>query len=166
MSFSAVSSSCFIRKRSCILTPEEMVRQRLLEILCLEKGFPRGLCSVEVAIQSLKNVMLNSCEQGRSKRRIDILFSRAQESALFPFFLIECKAFNSKRLGKNDFIDAAALRQVMGYRNRLGAIPYVAIASHDQIAIWSFLSGTKSSLNAPWYYGTVQNMPMWSELGS
>lgn len=67
-----------IRRKWLILTPEEWVRQHLIQYLILEKNCPVGLISVEKGL-----------EFNGMKRRYDlVVFSR---NAL-PVLLAECKA--------------------------------------------------------------------------
>lgn len=66
------------RKRYVALTPEEWVRQHILEFLVSEKGFPRGLMSVE---ESLKL-------HGQSKRADIVVYNNTGR----PQMLVECKA--------------------------------------------------------------------------
>lgn len=149
--------SCFVRGALCAQTPEERVRQRLLQILCLEKGFPKALCKVEVSIDTVQKYTLPK-SQVRSKRRIDVLFSQYEkEKGIFePFFLIECKALKYDKTQINPF-ELASVRQLLGYKNKIGNIPFIAMASYDVIAIWAL------DLEKPWYLGKIEDMPNWDE---
>ena len=67
-----------IRRKYIVLTPEEWVRQNLIQYLIQEKNYPAGLIGVE-----------KSLVQNGLKRRSDIiLFDRNQKAQL----LVECKA--------------------------------------------------------------------------
>lgn len=66
------------RKKYVKLTPEEWVRQNIIEYLVHEKGFPRSLISVE------KEIRVN-----RLRRRPDIVVYR---NDLKPVLMVECKA--------------------------------------------------------------------------
>ncbi|MBN1788940.1 MAG: type I restriction enzyme HsdR N-terminal domain-containing protein [Bacteroidales bacterium] len=67
-----------IRRRFVLLTPEEWVRQHLVNFLVTQKNFPLSLISVE---KGFKN--------NRRKQRYDLLvFDRKGE----PLMMIECKA--------------------------------------------------------------------------
>ena len=67
-----------IRKKYVSLTPEEWVRQHLLNFLVKERKFPQSLLSVE------KKVLVN-----RLYRRTDIV---VYSSSLQPLMIAECKA--------------------------------------------------------------------------
>lgn len=67
-----------IRRRFVLLTPEEWVRQHLVNFLVTQKNFPLSLIAVE---KGFKN--------NRRKQRYDLLvFDRKGE----PLMMIECKA--------------------------------------------------------------------------
>jgi hypothetical protein len=68
----------FIRKKWLILTPEEWVRQHLLNYLVTEKKYPVSLIAIE------KEIKLNDL-----KKRFDIVIYNTQ---MKPHILIECKA--------------------------------------------------------------------------
>jgi hypothetical protein len=67
-----------VRKKFVALTPEEWVRQHLLEYLIQDRKFPLSLMAVE------KQLKLNS-----TTKRTDVL---AYNSSLTPIVLAECKA--------------------------------------------------------------------------
>lgn len=67
-----------LRKRYMVLTPEEHVRQCLVEYLVQEKGVPRGLISIERGLT-----------YDRRRKRYDLLvFDRLGQ----PLIACECKA--------------------------------------------------------------------------
>ena len=68
----------FIRKKWLILTPEEWVRQHLLNYLVSEKKIPASSISIE------KELVLNDL-----KKRYDIVVYTRQ---LKPYLIVECKA--------------------------------------------------------------------------
>jgi hypothetical protein len=68
----------FIRKKWLILTPEEWVRQHLLNYLVTEKKYPVSLIAIE------KEIKLNDL-----KKRFDVVIYNTQ---MKPYILIECKA--------------------------------------------------------------------------
>jgi hypothetical protein len=68
----------FIRKKWLVLTPEEWVRQHVLNYLVVEKKFMASSISVE------KELQLNDL-----KKRYDIVVYNKQ---LQPYLIIECKA--------------------------------------------------------------------------
>jgi hypothetical protein len=68
---------CIIRKKWLVLTPEEWVRQNILQFILIEKNYPASLISVE------KEIKL-----GELKKRADIVvYNRNSE----PWMIIECK---------------------------------------------------------------------------
>lgn len=67
-----------IRKKWLVLTPEEWVRQHLLNYLTVEKKFPGSAIAIE------KELMLNDL-----KRRYDLVVYTPQ---LRPYLIVECKA--------------------------------------------------------------------------
>lgn len=71
---------CIIRKKWLVLTPEEWVRQNMLQFLLLQKDYPASLIAVE------KEIKL-----GELKKRADIVvYDRTSE----PWMIIECKEMN------------------------------------------------------------------------
>lgn len=94
-------------------TPEEVVRQRLLQKMIAQLGYPKGLIAVEREL--------------KSGRRFDIVcFAKAKEE-LRPLLLVECKA---------DKIEEAASRQAWGYNDTVGA-PFLCLASDRSICtLW------------------------------
>ncbi len=67
-----------IRKKFVILTPEEWVRQHVVQFLICEKHFPKGHINVE------KELLLN-----QTKKRYDIVIYNTDGSI---FLVVECKA--------------------------------------------------------------------------
>jgi len=68
----------FIRKKWLVLTPEEWVRQHLLNFLVEIKGYPASSIAVE------KELKLNDL-----KRRYDVVVYKPD---LKPYLIVECKA--------------------------------------------------------------------------
>lgn len=66
-----------IRRRFVLLTPEEWVRQHMVNYLVHHKNFPRMLISVEKGFS-----------QNRNRQRYDLLVYKAG----LPIMIIECKA--------------------------------------------------------------------------
>lgn len=100
-----------------MLTPEERVRQFLLQKMVEDLGFPRGLISVE------KKVGL---------RRYDIVCFTKEVKALL---LVECKAGP---------LDASAIRQVFGYNDWLMA-PFLAVTNGRHLSTyWHGKEGVES----------------------
>jgi len=67
-----------IRKKYIVLTPEELVRQHIINYLITEKGYPATLISVEMPLR-----------YGRMGKRSDLLVSDRNGQ---PLMLVECKA--------------------------------------------------------------------------
>lgn len=96
-----------IRKKDIILTPEEWVRQNLIQYLIQDKGFPSGLISVEAG---LKVNTLN--------RRYDALvYSRNGNANV----LIECKAPEVN-------VNKKVFDQVLAYNLEICA-PYLLVSN-------------------------------------
>ncbi len=89
-----------IRKKWLILTPEEWVRQNMLQYIIQTKQYPSSLIAVE------KEIML-----GELKKRCDIVvYSRTS----LPWMIIECKEMNAP-------LDRKVLDQVLRYHITLPA---------------------------------------------
>ena len=69
-----------IRKKWLLLTPEEWVRQNMMQYLLIEKKYPASLISVE------KEIKL-----GELKKRCDLVVYNRD---LLPWMIIECKEMN------------------------------------------------------------------------
>lgn len=93
-----------IRKKYVVLTPEEWVRQHLLQFLVNERKFPQSLLSVE------KKVVVN-----KMVRRADIV---VYSNELQPVLIAECKAPSVK-------ISQAAFNQAARYNMTLGVIYFL-----------------------------------------
>jgi hypothetical protein len=102
-------SRCLIRKRWVADTPEERVRQNLIQKMIGELGYPKGLISVEKKI---------------GERRYDLV---CYTKSMQPLLLVECKA---------EKIDEAAENQAVGYNASLKA-PFICLASPTEIkTLW------------------------------
>ena len=94
-------------------TPEESVRQKLIQKMIGELGFPKGLLVVE-----------GDLETGR---RFDLVCYAKAKEGLRPLLLVECKA---------DTIDEAAARQAWGYNASIGA-PFLCLVCGKEIrTLW------------------------------
>jgi hypothetical protein len=100
---------------SLIGRPEEKIRQRFIEKMVGELGYPRALLAVEKDLASL--AFLSAAMD--PNRRLDILALTPGGEGLKPLLLVECKAKE---------IDEAALSQVLGYNRALGA-PFVCLTN-------------------------------------
>lgn len=96
-----------VRKKWILLTPEEWVRQHLIQYLHTKKGFSLGLMAVE------KSIQLNGM-----KRRYDLVLYNQQSQ---PVLLAECKA-PEIRITQQVFDQAARYNLVM-------KVPYLLITN-------------------------------------
>lgn len=96
-----------IRKKRLVLTPEEWVRQHLIQYLIYEKSFPKGLISLEAGLK------VNSLQ-----KRYDVLVYNKQGS---PQVLIECKAPTIK-------INQEVFQQILVYNTKVKA-PFLLISN-------------------------------------
>ncbi len=97
----------YLRKKYVILTPEEEVRQGIVDYLIFEKNYPRTLIKLETGLN------YNSLNM-----RSDILVYDNQAN---PFLLVECKAKDVK-------IDQKVIEQATRYNLTLNA-RYVCITN-------------------------------------
>jgi len=81
-----------IRARWVVLTPEEWVRQHMVQFLIQVKGYPAGLTGIE-----------HTLRVGNASKRCDIVIFSRQRT---PYVLVECKA-PSKTLDRRVFAQAA-----------------------------------------------------------
>lgn len=96
-----------IRRRWVVLTPEEWVRQNMLQYLVQVLNYPASSMAIE------KEIRL-----GELKKRVDILL---YDNNGLPFLLIECKAMEVA-------LTEAVLQQVLRYNMAL-PVPYLAISN-------------------------------------
>jgi hypothetical protein len=87
-----------IRRKYVILSPEEEVRQRFIQYLILQKGFPKNLMSVE------KGLKINNLS-----KRTDIVQYNKQGK---PIVIVECKAPHIQ-IDENTFAQAAMYNMKM-----------------------------------------------------
>lgn len=99
-----------IRRGFFVLTPEEWVRQNLIQFLIAERNFPKGLIAIE------KGVTVNGM-----KKRFDAL---AYHKNGHPKLLIECKAPDVK-------IDQKVFDQIARYNYSL-KLPYLLVTNGMQ----------------------------------
>jgi hypothetical protein len=98
-----------IRKRWVKLTPEEWVRQNILQYLLLVMKYPASLIAIE------KEIAL-----GELKKRCDIVVYDRQSK---PWMIIECK-------GQRVPLAVDVLEQVLRYHSSIPA-PYIIITNGD-----------------------------------
>ena len=91
-----------IRKKYVVLTPEEWVRQNLVQYLIQEKKYPISLIACE------KQLLINN-----RKKRFDILIFDAYGN---PSLMIECKA-PSIKISQDTFDQIAQYNMVVNAKN-------------------------------------------------
>jgi hypothetical protein len=103
-----------VRKKYVVLTPEEWVRQHMINFLCVDKEIPYSLMSLESGLT-----------YNRLLKRSDILiFDRHAK----PLLLIECKASHVKLSDKT-------LQQLGTYNASIHA-PFIGITNGLQHYYW------------------------------
>lgn len=106
----AAPLTCAIRRKTVVGTPEERVRQHLIQQL-LTAGYPRHLVAVE------RQVVVHG-----KRRRLDlIVFGRNGK----PWLLAECKA-------PNIAVDEATLAQALAYNSQHGA-QWLVLSNGNQV---------------------------------
>jgi hypothetical protein len=115
-----------LRKRRLVIQPEELIRQKWVQAMTTELGYPKELIALEKGLKSLPQGVKTSFS-----RRVDIVcFAKNihPDHALYPLLLIECKSgpLNQK-----------ALDQVMGYNHTVKAY-FIAVANDREIQVGCF----------------------------
>jgi len=113
-----------IRKKWLLLTPEEKVRQHVVQYLIQEKKIPKSLIALE------KLITVNEM-----KKRFDVLVYKATK----PWLLVECKEPNVE-------LNDMALQQVLNYNNVL-QVPYFAITNGENLVVWKIENSSLLQLN-------------------
>ncbi len=103
-----------IRKQWIILTPEEWVRQNLLQYLIQTLSYPPTLIALE------KQLKL-----GELTKRFDILI---YDPAHQPWMMVECKA-------QNEALSESVLNQLLRYHLSI-PVPYLVITNGDYTRAW------------------------------
>lgn len=113
------------RKMWVAATPEEIIRQKLLQFMVTHLGFPKQFLAIEKQLSELPHLKGMS---GLPKRRADILcFAKKLHPSfpLYPLLLVECK---QKESGDKTVL------QVLGYNHYVQA-KYVAIAEEEEVKL-------------------------------
>lgn len=113
-----------IRKKWLLLTPEEKVRQQVVQYLIQEKKIPKSLIALE------KLITVNEM-----KKRFDVLVYKATK----PWLLVECKEPNVE-------LNDMALQQVLNYNNVL-QVSYFAITNGENLVVWKIENSSLLQLN-------------------
>lgn len=108
-----------IRKKWVIATPEELVRQKILNLLTSELGYPSHAIVVEKKLSELPHLQ----EEEVPVRRLDILCYETR--AFRPLLLIECKGIP---------LQEKMLAQVMGYNAFIKA-PLICLANDGEFLL-------------------------------
>ena len=120
-----------LRKKHLVLTPEEWVRQHWIYFLIEQKGYPKGLFSLEKGLK-----------YNRLLKRTDlVVFDRAG----LPFLLIECKAPEVQ-------INDNTLAQAMSYNKEIKS-PNIVLSN----GLKHFCFGYNSTKNT---YEQLRDLPV------
>jgi len=123
-----------VRKKNVAATPEELVRQVIIQYLIREKSFPRSLLGIEISL------VVN-----RLSKRCDIVAYKGAQ----PMLLVECKAPSIKL--SQDVFD-----QVARYNLTL-RVPYLLV-TNGTIAMCCKIDLEKSS------YEFLEQLPEFGKL--
>lgn len=107
-----------IRKQWVRLTPEEWVRQNILQYLLQVKKYPASLIAIE------KEIAL-----GELRKRFDILIYRDAK----PWMIIECKEMNVP-------LNESTIRQILNYNISIQA-DFIVITNGTDNHAFSLLNG-------------------------
>lgn len=132
-----------IRRQWVAATPEEIVRQRWIQKMVKELGFPKELLVVEKELKMLPH--LQQYPHPLPTRRVDLLSFAQQKSELLPLLLLECK---------DEALSQQALDQAVAYNTFVQA-SYVAIVNQDQIRLRYNLACSKCE---------IETLPLFQEL--
>lgn len=129
MGSSSPNKRIFDEVRGCWVkaTPEEQVRQRWLQLMVHQLGYPKELLVVEKKIKELPH--LNPATV--PNRRIDILcYGKGihPNFPLYPLLLIECK---------DELLTQSAIDQVIGYNYHVKAC-FTGAVSMDEVQLGYF----------------------------
>ena len=136
-----------IRQKWVAATPEEIVRQSLVQKMIRELGYPKELIALEKELGELPHLKMVS---NVPKRRADIICYASgvsSDASLSPLLMIECKEHG---------LTPAAREQVIGYNHFVKA-HFIGIASRDGVEIGRF----DSSLQTYCFYC---DLPSYSKL--
>lgn len=141
-----------IRKMDVLLTPEEIVRQRVIAFLVEEVQVPKHMLHVEAPL---------SYYHLDSKRRADIVILKKDEvqGIPIPLAVIECKAPNVI-LSNNNF---ECFEQVLDYAYPL-ACDYIILTNGEEsvVAAWDFEKEIYRDIKKiPMYEKMLKNIHQW-----
>jgi hypothetical protein len=125
MSLSDQKLYCPVRQEWVAGLPEEVVRQKFLQYMIRDRGFPLSLIAVEKALTQMPH-LASVDHSSFPHRRADIIsFAKGihPEFDLYPLLIVECKAVK---------ISPKMIKQVLGYNHFVQAI-YVCIVNQDEV---------------------------------
>ncbi len=111
-------NKCLIRAKGVANTPEERVRQALLQKMVGPLSFPKSLISVE---------------RGIGGRRTDIV---CYTKEMAPLLLIECKV---------ELLGELAIQQALGYNQTINA-PFICVANANELITFWFEKDSRVSV--------------------
>lgn len=114
---------CLIRKEPVAPLPEERVRQRLLQYMISELGFPAPLITVEQPIRLIPGLDVSYSRRVPDRRADIVCFAKNKDQALVPLLLVECKAVP---------LTSKVINQVLGY-NHFVRSRFIALVNQDEI---------------------------------
>jgi Type I restriction enzyme R protein N terminus (HSDR_N) len=139
---------CKIRKEWVAATPEEKVRQQVIEVMVGKLDYSAGGVVLEKSLRQMPHLALYSGKL--PNRRADIVFFAKDvhpSFALYPALLIECKSVALSR---------KVFNQVLGYNHYLKAY-FVAVANHEKIQTGWYDPAIKQ-------YRFIDGLPSFSQL--
>lgn len=139
---------CQIRKEWIQATPEEKIRQGVLQHLILDLRYPASHIVVEMGLHQMPHLSLS--QQKFPLRRADIVcFGKGvhPNQDLYPLLLIECKAIK---------LTQKMVRQAIGYNHFLKAY-YIAVLNDREVLTGWWNPSTKD-------YQFVSRLPSYADL--
>ncbi|KAF3363363.1 hypothetical protein PHSC3_000051 [Chlamydiales bacterium STE3] len=125
---------CCIRKLFVPQTPEEIVRQKVLQLMTQSLDYPQSGFVVEQALHAMPHLHTKPISHFPSRRADILFFSKGIHPSydLYPLILIECKATK---------LTEKVINQVTSYNFYIQSY-MVAIANHHEIKTgWKNPSG-------------------------
>lgn len=149
MSSSRETLFCPIRKEYVAALPEEQVRQRVLEHMIHDRGFPASLIAVEKSLRQLPHLTVADTLQIPDRRADIICFANGLQNfkGLYPLVTIECKAVK---------LTSRVISQVVGYNHFVRACFVVIVNQHELRTGW--FDTTKNA------YEFIDYLPSYSDL--
>lgn len=147
---SSESLFCCIRKETVAALPEEYVRQRLLQHMLEDKGFPPALIAVEKSLRHLPHLSVIDRRHVPDRRADIICFSQGLTNgshALHPLVTVECKAVK---------LTPKVISQVVGYNHFVKA-SFIVVVNQTELRTGWYDQQTKE-------YAFVNYLPSYEEL--